>query len=166
MKKLIAIILSLLPVLSFAQDVCKDISVLDWTPPVTRSDNTALPSNEIQGYQLYVSAVDGVLATGSVIAVVSLPSTITEFEHENPLPNCSSGDVDYAIATVDINNLVGEATDSIRVTMTGGFAPVEPLPSKPTLFSASVKQQDTEAEQCTVEITSSCKLDSFSVDLE
>lgn len=132
---------------------CRDEIQLNWNAPTTRTDGSALPLTDIQGYELVVTT-----ATESNSVTINAATT-TEFTHENPVPDCGAGDIDYQIATVDTDGRVSELTDPTIVTVAGGRITVDdPLPSTTVIDFSEVRQRPDQGHPaCTQILQYGCK---------
>jgi hypothetical protein len=84
---------------------------LNWTPPATREDNSALPLSEIQGYEIYFFQDGSTPEQGSSQRVTG--GTTTRATVTVP----SAGTYFFAVAAVDHNGLVSDLSNYVTVDL-------------------------------------------------
>lgn len=143
---LVSLVFLLSSVKASAQD-CQAVE-LSWITPTTRADGSALPVGEIKAYQLSYRRADT-----DVWAFVEIaPERNGEVIDDMP---CVAGDYEFAIATVDTGDRVGEAT---RTSVSYSALPVVTTPNyaSPPTFNPPVVYpqitQDTICDQLSTEI--------------
>lgn len=116
--------------------------LLEWVEPTTRTDGTALASDEIDSYDITADHSGGVTQT------ITVDAPATSVQWSPPL----AGDWTFRIVTVDTQGNVGPFSDPLPVTHDGSFqqVPFDGWPGSPASFIGDVMDSVVEYVTCDV----------------
>lgn len=152
-----SILLMSVPTTAQPLESCAEAVELTWSAPTTRTDGTALPPDEVQGYILFI---DLPLPQSDV----NVQLGETSFAHENPISDCGAGQVNYSVAAVDTDNGVSAFTDEVTFVFDGGKQVLEAGPSAPSGLTGDIAVVPVVGlPACTSVVIENCTIESFTV---